>query len=165
MDSNAVINYLGVWGVLALMFAGAVRWIWPKIEAMSDKKNAMKQKEIDVKREEHAIRRKEQEHTKEIIEAVKVTNQLVDQNNQAFAAHNAVFGLYLDIIKELRDHQRGIKMDLHRRFDTVEDKLDGHDKTTIKIEEELKAILANLRRLHGSEAFPEGGESHENGRD
>lgn len=101
------------------------------------------------KKKENDLRAAEQQLTREMIEQVKVTNGLVAKNNEAFSNHNTIFGLHVEAIKELKEHQKGLKSDMHKRFDLVEDKLGEHHANAVKIESEQSEIVAGLRSMYG----------------
>lgn len=101
------------------------------------------------KKKENDLRAAEQQLTREMIEQVKVTNGLVAKNNEAFSNHNTIFGLHVEAIKELKEHQKGLKSDMHKRFDLVEDKLGEHHANAVKIEFEQSEIVAGLRSMYG----------------
>ena len=148
MDIQFLTQWFGRAGaVFALVFA-LFKAIWPEIKSQLDTR-------AELKKEENELRKREQQNTREMIEAVKVTNDLVAKNNEAFASHNTLFNLHVEALKDLREHQRTIKEDLHRRFDHVEDRLDNGSVCGAKLEKDQAAILANLRRVHGENRFPD----------
>lgn len=148
MDTQFLTQWFGGAGaVFAVVFA-LFKAIWPEIKSQLDTRAALK-------KEENALRDKEQRNTREMIDAVKVTNDLVAKNNEAFSNHITVFSLHVEALKDLREHQRSIKTDMHRRFDEVEDRLEVHHANAIKIEHEQSEMVAGLRRVHGESRFPE----------
>lgn len=142
MDTKFLTDWFGIAGAVFAVVWGLFKSIWPKIEKQLDTR-------AHLKNEENALRKIEQQNTREIIEAVKVTNDLVAKNNEAFSRHNTIFDFHIEMLKELREHQRGLKTDMHKRFDTVEDKLGEHHANAVKIESEQSEIVAGLRGLYG----------------
>ena len=124
------------------MIFGLFKAIWPEIKAQLEIKSAQKKKENE-------LRAADQQLTREMIEQVKVTNGLVAKNNEAFSNHITVFGLHVEAIKDLKEHQRGLKVDMHKRFDRVEDRLETHHANAVKIETEQSEIVAGLRNHYG----------------
>lgn len=148
MDTQFLTQWFGGAGaVFALVFA-LFKAIWPEIKSQLDTRAALK-------KEENALRNKEQQNTREMIDAVKITNDLVAKNNEAFSNHNTLFSLHVEALKDLRESQRTIKSDMHRRFDQLEDRLEAHNVSAIRIEHEQSEIVAGLRRVHGEARFPE----------
>lgn len=148
MDVQFLTQWFGGAGaVFAVVFA-LFKAIWPEIKSQLDTRATLK-------KEENKLRDKEQQNTREMIEAVKVTNDLVAKNNEAFTNHNTLFNMHVEAVKDLREHQRTIKTDMHRRFDEVEDRLEVHHTNAIRIEHEQSEIVAGLRRVHGESRFPE----------
>ena len=84
-----------------------------------------------------------------MVEAVKITNDLVAKNNEAFARHNAIFDIHIQLIKDLKEHQKGIKSDLHRRFDTMEDRLETHHGNALIIGKGQDELVTALRNIYG----------------
>lgn len=148
MDTQFLTQWFGGAGaVFAVVFA-LFKAIWPEIKSQLDTRAALK-------KEENALRDKEQRNTREMIGAVKITNDLVAKNNEAFSNHNTIFTMHVEAVKDLREYQRSIKTDMHRRFDQVEDRLEVHHANAIKIEHEQSEMVAGLRRVHGEQRFPE----------
>ena len=148
MDIKFLTDWFGGAGAVFAVIFGLFKAIWPEIKSPLDTRATLK-------KEENKLRDKEQQNTREMIDAVKVTNDLVAKNNEAFASHNTLFSLHVESLKDLREHQRTIKEDLHRRFDQVEDLLDDGSICGTKLEKDQAAILANLRRVHGWQQFPD----------
>lgn len=148
MDVQFLTQWFGRAGaVFALIFA-LFKAIWPEIKSQLDTR-------AELKKEENELRKREQQNTREMIEAVKITNGLVAKNNEAFSNHNTLFSIHVESLKDLKEHQRTIKEDLHRRFDHVEDRLEAHHVNAVKIEHEQSEIVAGLRRVHGGHRFPD----------
>lgn len=148
MDTQFLTQWFGGAGAVFAVIFALFKAIWPEIKSQLDTR-------AELKREDQALREKEQQHTKEMIDAIKITNGLVAKNNEAFSNHNTLFGLHVEALKDLREHQRSIKADLHRRFDQVEDRLEAHNSNAIKIATEQSEIVAGLRRVHGEKRFPD----------
>ena len=146
MDAQFLTQWFGrVGAIFAVVFA-LFKAIWPEIKSQLDTRAALK-------KEENELREREQQNTREMIEAVKVTNDLVAKNNEAFSRHNTIFDFHIEMLKELREHQNGLKSDMHKRFDLVEDKLGEHHANAVKMEAEQSEIVAGLRRVHGDSRF------------
>lgn len=148
MDTQFLTQWFGGGGAVFAVIFGLFKAIWPEIKSQLDTRAALK-------KEENKLRDKEQQNTREMIDAVKITNDLVAKNNEAFSNHNTLFSLHVESLKDLREHQRTINEDLHRRFDHVEDLLDHGSVCGAKLERDQAAILANLRRVHGEHRFPD----------
>lgn len=148
VDTTFLTQWFGGAGAVFAVIFALFKAIWPEIKSQLDTR-------AELKREDQALREKEQQHTKEMIDAIKITNDLVAKNNEAFASHNTLFNLHVDALKDLREHQRSMRADLHRRFDVVEDLLDDATVGRTGLEKDQAAILANLRRVHGVHRFPD----------
>ena len=142
MDAQFLTQWFGGGGAVFAVIFGLFKAIWPEIKVQLEIKSEQKKKEND-------LRAAEQQLTREMIEQVKVTNGLVAKNNEAFSNHNTIFGLHVEAIKDLKEHQRGLKVDMHKRFDTVEDKLGEHHANAVKIESEQSELVAGLRSVYG----------------
>ncbi|KAF5048482.1 hypothetical protein DSECCO2_449650 [anaerobic digester metagenome] len=142
MDAQFLTQWFGGGGAVFAVIFGLFKAIWPEIKVQLEIKSEQKKKEND-------LRAAEQQLTREMIEQVKVTNGLVAKNNEAFSNHNTIFGLHVEAIKELKEHQKGLKSDMHKRFDLVEDKLGEHHANAVKIESEQSEIVAGLRSMYG----------------
>ena len=142
MDTQFLTQWFGGGGAVFAVIFGLFKAIWPEIKVQLEIKSEQKKKEND-------LRAAEQQLTREMIEQVKVTNGLVAKNNEAFSNHNTIFGLHVEAIKDLKEHQRGLKVDMHKRFDTVEDKLGEHHANAVKIESEQSELVAGLRSVYG----------------
>lgn len=142
MDAKFLTDWFGVSGAVFAVVFGLFKAIWPEIKAQLEIRSR-------IKGEENELRKREQQNTRDMIEAVKVTNDLVAKNNEAFSRHNTIFDFHIEMLKELREHQKGLKSDMHKRFDTVEDKLDNHHANAVKIESGQSEMVAGLRNLYG----------------
>ena len=142
MDKEFLTQWFGAGGAVFAVIWGLFKAIWPDIKAQLAARS-------ELKKEENEIRKKEQANARDMIEAVKVTNDLVAKNNEAFSRHNTIFDFHIEMLKELREHQKGLKTDMLKRFDTVEDKLGDHHANAVKIESEQSEIVAALRSMYG----------------
>ena len=142
MDKEFLTQWFGGGGAVFAVVFGLFKAIWPEIKAQLEVRSRLKT-------EENELRKKEQQNTRDMIESVKVTNDLVAKNNEAFNRHNTIFDFYLEMLKELREHQKGLKTTMVQRFDTVEDRLEAHHNNAIKIEQEQSEIVSGLRSLYG----------------
>lgn len=142
MDAKFLTEWFGVAGAVFAVVWGLFKAIWPEIKTQLEIRSRLKD-------DENELRKKEQANARDMIEAVKVTNDLVAKNNEAFSRHNTIFDFHIEMLKELREHQKGLKSDMHKRFDTVEDKLGEHHANAVKIESEQSEIVAGLRGLYG----------------
>lgn len=142
MDTKFLTEWFGVSGAVFAVIFGLFKAIWPEIKAQLEVRSR-------IKSDENELRKKEQQNTRDMIEAVKVTNDLVAKNNEAFSRHNTIFDFHIEMLKELRDHQKGLKSDMHKRFDAVEDKIETHHANAVKIESGQSEIVAGLRSMYG----------------
>ena len=142
MDTKFLTDWFGVSGAVFAVVFGLFKAIWPEIKAQLDIRSR-------IKGEENELRKKEQQNTRDMIEAVKVTNDLVAKNNEAFSRHNTIFDYHIEMLKELREHQHVLKTDMHKRFDTVEDKLETHHTNAVKIESGQAELVSGLRSVYG----------------
>lgn len=142
MDTKFLTEWFGVSGAVFAVIFGLFKAIWPEIKAQLEVRSR-------IKSDENELRKKEQQNTRDMIEAVKVTNDLVAKNNEAFSRHNTIFDFHIEMLKELRDHQKGLKSDMHKRFDVVEDKIEIHHANAVKIESGQSEIVAGLRSMYG----------------
>ena len=142
MDATFLTEWFGVAGAVFAVVWGLFKAIWPEIRNQLEIRSRLKD-------DENELRKKEQANARDMIEAVKVTNDLVAKNNEAFSRHNTIFDFHIEMLKELREHQKGLKSDMHKRFDTVEDRLGEHHANAVKIESEQSEIVAGLRNLYG----------------
>ena len=148
MDIKFLTEWFGGAGAVFAVIFGLFKAICPEVKSQLEVRSRLKD-------EENELRKREQQNTREMIEAVKITNGLVAKNNEAFSNHNMLFSIHVESLKDLKEHQRTIKEDLHRRFDHVEDLLDDGSLCGTKLERDQAAILANLRQLHGRQQFPD----------
>ena len=148
MDAQFLTQWFGGGGAVFAVIFGLFKAIWPEVKSQLDVRSRLKN-------EENELRKREQQNTREMIEAVKITNGLVAKNNEAFSNHNTLFSIHVESLKDLKEHQRTIKSDMHRRFDQLEDRLEAHNVSAIKLEQEQSEIVAGLRRVHGEARSPE----------
>ena len=142
MDAQFLTQWFGGGGAVFAVVWGLFKAIWPEIKTQLEIRSRLKN-------DENELRKKEQANARDMIEAVKVTNDLVAKNNEAFSRHNTIFDFHIEMLKELREHQKGLKSDMHKRFDTVEDRLGEHHANAVKIESEQSEIVAGLRSMYG----------------
>jgi hypothetical protein len=142
MDKEFLTQWFGGGGAVFAVIFGLFKAIWPEIKTQLEIRARLKT-------EENELRKKEQQNTRDMIESVKVTNDLVAKNNEAFNRHNTIFDFYLEMLKELREHQHVLKTDMHKRFDTVEDKLETHHTNAVKIESGQAELVSGLRSVYG----------------
>jgi hypothetical protein len=142
MDTKFLTEWFGLGGAIFVVVFSLFKAIWPTIERQMTERN-------DLKRSDLTLRITEQDNMKHMVEAVKVTNELVAKNNEAFSRHNAIFDIHIQLIKELKEHQKGIRADLHRRFDAVEDKIESHHGNALLIGKGQDELISALRSMYG----------------
>lgn len=142
MEPRFLTEWFGIGGAVFAVLFSLFKTIWPKVEKQMDIRN-------ELKRSDQKLRVEEQNNVKKMVEAVKITNDLVAKNNEAFARHNAIFDIHIQLIKDLKEHQKGIKSDFHRRFDTMEDKLETHHGNALIIGKGQDELITALRNIYG----------------
>lgn len=142
MDTQFLTDWFGISGAIFAVILALFKIIYPKIEAQLKAKNDLKKQDMD-------LRKRELDNSKDMIAAVRVTNALVEKNNEAFNRHNAIFDIHIQLIRELKEQQKVLKSDLHRRFDSVEDKLETHHQNALLVGYTQDELVHALRNLYG----------------
>ena len=155
MDTNFMTEWFGVTGAVFAVIFSLFKIIYPKVDDQMKARN-------EIKIEANRLKVTEQENIRQMIESVKVTNELVAKNNEAFSRHNTIFDIHIQLLHELKENQRQIKTDMHRRFDIVDDKIEDHHKNALLISYKSDEMVNALRKLYRLEVASEGDQNEAN---
>lgn len=155
MDTNFMTEWFGVTGAVFVVIFSLFKIIYPKIDEQMKVRN-------EIKMEENRLKVTEQENIRNMIDSVKITNELVAKNNEAFSRHNTIFDIHIQLIQELKESQKQIKSDLHRRFDIVDDKIEDHHKNALLITYKSDEMVNALKSLYGLNTPTERGKNETN---